>query len=133
MKSDLFYALAQVILKNCLTYRYSNNADTWQFNAINQDSQNHKIKVKGNYRVNNSASLKQALIAGMGVARLPTFVTGDSIKKGELVALFQGYTMPHKSLYAVYPERHYLPTKVRAFLDFLIEHLGTDVPFWDNF
>ena len=97
MKSDLFYALAQVILKNCLTYSYSNNADTWQFNAINQDSQKHKIKVKGNYRVNNSASLKQALIAG------------------------------------IYPERQYLPTKVRAFLDFLIEHLGTDVPFWDNF
>ncbi|MEH6557340.1 MAG: LysR family transcriptional regulator [Oceanicoccus sp.] len=124
---------SQLAKANCLTYSYSSNADTWQFDTINQDSQNHKIKVKGNYRVNNSASLKKALIAGMGVARLPTFVTGDSIKKGELVALFQDYTMPHKSLYAVYPERQYLPIKVRVFLDLLIKHLGTDVPFWDNF
>ena len=124
---------SQLEKANCLTYSYSSNADTWQFNAIDKDNKNHRIKVKGNYRVNNSASLKQALIAGMGVARLPTFIAGNSLKKGDLVALFKDYTMPYKSLYAVYPERQYLPTKVRAFLDFLIEHLGADVPFWDNY
>ena len=115
---------------NCLTYSYSRNADIWQFDL---GEQNYKVKVKGNYRVNNSASLKQGLIAGMGVARLPTFIAGESIKKGELVALFQDYTMPSKSLYAVYPERQYLPTKVRVFLDYLIKHLGTNVPSWDKF
>jgi DNA-binding transcriptional LysR family regulator len=115
---------------NCLTYSYSSNADVWQFDL---GEQNYKVKVKGNYRVNNSASLKQGLIAGMGVARLPTFIAGESIKKGELVALFQDYTMPSKSLYAVYPERQYLPTKVRVFLDYLIKHLGTNVPSWDKF
>lgn len=115
---------------NCLTYSYSSNADIWQFDL---GEQNYKVKVKGNYRVNNSASLKQGLIAGMGVARLPTFIAGESIKKGELVALFQDYTMPSKSLYAVYPERQYLPTKVRVFLDYLIKHLGTNVPSWDKF
>ncbi|MEH6447427.1 MAG: LysR family transcriptional regulator [Oleispira sp.] len=133
---------------NCITYSYSSNADIWQFdrsgpnNSKISDSNisssvankpSHKIKVSGNYRVNNSAALKQALIAGMGVGRLPTYIVGDAIKRGELVALFQNYKMPSKSLYAVYPERQYLPTKVRAFLDFLIEKLGQDIPYWDEF
>jgi len=118
---------------NCITYSYSSNADIWQFDSSEANKHSHKIKVSGNYRVNNSAALKQALIAGMGIGRLPTFIVGDAIKRGELVALFQDYKMPSKSLYAVYPERQYLPTKVRAFLDFLIEKLGQDIPYWDKF
>lgn len=118
---------------NCLTYSYSSNADIWQFEHLGHNKTQHKIKVKGNYRVNNSAALKQALIAGMGIGRLPSFIAGDAIQQGELVALFQDYKMPSKNLYAVYPERQYLPAKVRVFLDFLIEKLGQDVPYWDNF
>lgn len=118
---------------NCITYSYSSNANIWQFVSSQASKPSHKIKVSGNYRVNNSAALKQALIAGVGIGRLPTFIVGDAIKRGELVALFQDYKMPSKSLYAVYPERQYLPTKVRAFLDFLIEKLGQDIPYWDEF
>ena len=118
---------------NCITYTYSSNANIWQFDSSQINKPSHKIKVNGNYRVNNSAALKQALIAGIGIGRLPTFIVGDAIKRGELVALFQDYKMPSKSLYAVYPERQYLPTKVRVFLDFLIEKLGQDIPYWDKF
>ena len=143
------YALVNpehLIKANCLTYSYSSNADIWQFDAIQHKSgqsptdspkdsykSSHKIKVSGNYRVNNSAALKQALIAGMGIARLPTFIVGDAIQDKKLVALFQDYTMPSKSLYAVYPERQYLPTKVRVFIDYLVEKLGRDVPYWDMY
>jgi DNA-binding transcriptional LysR family regulator len=118
---------------NCITYTYSSNANIWQFDSSQINKPSHKIKVSGNYRVNNSGALKQALIAGIGIGRLPTFIVGDAIKRGELVALFQDYKMPSKSLYAVYPERQYLPTKVRVFLDFLIEKLGQDIPYWDKF
>jgi DNA-binding transcriptional LysR family regulator len=118
---------------NCITYTYSSNANIWQFDSSQINKPSHKIKVSGNYRVNNSAALKQALIAGIGIGRLPTYIVGDAIKRGELVALFQDYKMPNKSLYAVYPERQYLPTKVRAFLDFLIENLGQDIHYWDEF
>lgn len=123
----------QLELANCLVYSYSTNGDVWQFDSSKDKTNNHKIKVSGNYRVNNSAALKQALIAGMGVGRLPTFIVGDAIKTGELIPLFSDYAMPSKTLYAIYPERHYLPTKVRAFLDYLIENLGQERPYWDDF
>ncbi|WP_299810697.1 LysR family transcriptional regulator [uncultured Shewanella sp.] len=116
---------------NCILYSYSNNADVWLFNDSNGGE--HKVKVAGNYRVNNSAALRDAVIAGMGAGRLPTFVAGAAIQKGELVALFQDYTMPSKKLNAIYPERHYLPAKVRVFLDYIIGKLGDGSAYWDEF
>ena len=116
---------------NCIIYSYSSNADVWQFKAASGDE--YKIKVTGNYRVNNSAALRDAIIAGMGAGRLPTFIAGDAIRSGELMALFQDHQMPSKKLYAIYPERNYLPEKVRAFLDFISEILGGGSAYWDEF
>lgn len=137
--SPAFYRKHQEQLKhpkqltelNCILYSYSSNADMWQFDAKNGDE--HKVKVAGNYQVNNSAALRDAVIAGMGVGRLPTFVAGPAIQNGELIAVFQHYKMPSKNLYAIYPDRHYLPAKVRVFLDYIIGKLGNNSPYWDAF
>jgi DNA-binding transcriptional LysR family regulator len=40
--------------------------------------------------------------------------------------------MPSQDIYAVWPERRYLPTKVRAFIDFLSERIGGQQPIWDE-
>ncbi len=114
---------------NCLLYSYSTNKDLWQFQSGDNDI---SIKVAGNYRVNNSEALKQAVIRGLGVARLPSFIAGDAIREGTLINLFPDYRMPSKKVYAIYPERDYLPAKVRAFLDFSIEYFGEDNPYWDK-
>jgi DNA-binding transcriptional LysR family regulator len=34
-------------------------------------------------------------------------------------------------LYAVYPSTRHLSAKIRVFIDFLVEKLGTE-PFWDK-
>ncbi|WP_163391574.1 LysR family transcriptional regulator [Enterovibrio norvegicus] len=121
----------QLVHVNCLTYSYSSNAYVWTFSSKSGDL--CKVKVAGNYRVNNSVALRDAVIAGSGVARLPTFVVGEAIRNGELVALFDDYEMPYKNLYSVYPERDYLPEKVRVFLDFIVEKLGNGSAYWDRF
>lgn len=118
---------------NCLTYSYSSNADVWQFDAKDKTQPSYKVNVTGNYRINNSAAIKQAVIEGIGVARLPTFIAGDAIQNNELIPLFREFDMPGKTLYAVYPERSFLPIKVRAFLDFLVEKLGCGSMYWDDF
>ncbi|MGF1908620.1 LysR family transcriptional regulator [Vibrio kasasachensis] len=114
----------QLVDINCIIYSYSSNADVWQFHSI--QGEEYKVKVAGNYRVNNSIALRDAVIAGSGVGRLPNFIVKQSIENGELIPLFENYQMPYKNLYAVYPERNYLPAKVRAFLDFIVENLGAD-------
>jgi DNA-binding transcriptional LysR family regulator len=36
------------------------------------------------------------------------------------------------TVFVVYPNRKFLPPKVRSFIDFLAERFGPE-PYWDNF
>jgi len=121
--------LSQLADHNCLIFTYSKDIKEWLFI---KDGQTQSVEVTGNYNVNNSEALREALLQGVGIGRLPTFVAGPDIKSGELVSLFEEYQMPDKTIYAVFPERQYLPSKVRAFIDFAVEYLGGDNPYWDQ-
>ncbi|MEH6650594.1 MAG: LysR family transcriptional regulator [Motiliproteus sp.] len=121
---------AQLTEHNCVLFSYSSDANKWTLCA-DDESESETVLVAGNYRVNNSEALLEALRAGTGIGRLPTFVAGPDLKSGRLVKLFPSYQIPDQTFYAVFPERQYLPAKVRAFLDFTIEHLGGDQPYWD--
>lgn len=113
---------------NCVLFSYSSDANKW---TLYHNDEPVTVLVSGNYRVNNSEALLDALKAGTGIGRLPTFVAGPDLKEGRLVQLFESYQIPDQTFYAVFPERQYLPAKVRAFLDFAIEHFGGDRPYWD--
>ena len=114
---------------NCLLFSYSRDLKEWSFK---QDGTTFNIEVTGNYQVNNSEALKEALLQGIGIGRLPTFVAGEEIKKGRLIPLFTQYKMSEQNFYAVFLDRQYMPAKVRAFLDFTIEYLGGEMPYWET-
>lgn len=119
---------AELTRHNCVLFSYSSDANKWTLCA---EGKSESVLVSGNYRVNNSEALLVALTAGIGIGRLPTFVAGPDLKAGRLVKLFELYRIPDQTFYAVFPERQYLPAKVRAFLDFAIDNFGGDQPYWD--
>ncbi|MEH6592275.1 MAG: LysR family transcriptional regulator [Halioglobus sp.] len=113
---------------NCVLFSLSSDADEW---TLVGDDEPEIVSVSGNYKVNNSEALLEALREGIGIGRLPTFVAGPDLKTGRLIRLLESHHIPDHSFYAVFPEREYLPAKVRAFLDFAIEYFGGDQPYWD--
>jgi len=119
---------AELSSHNCVLYSYSSDAYEW---TLIGESGPETVTVSGSYHVNNSEALLEALREGVGIGRLPTFVAGPDLKTGRLVKLFESYCIPEFTIYAVFPERQYLPAKVRAFLDFAIEYIGGDQPYWD--
>ena len=121
-------APAELTDHNCVLYSYSSDADEW---TLIGEGEPETVTVSGSYQVNNSEALLEALREGVGIGRLPTFVAGPDLKTGRLVKLFESYRIPDQTIYAVFPEREYLPAKVRAFLDFAIEYIGGDQPYWD--
>jgi len=114
---------------NCVLFSLSSDANKWTL--IDADG-SQSVLVSGSYQVNNSEALLEALRAGVGIGRLPTFVAGPDLKTGRLVKLFESWRIPDFTMYAVFPEREYLPAKVRVFLDFAIEYFGGDQPYWDT-
>jgi DNA-binding transcriptional LysR family regulator len=81
--------------------------------------------------LNNSEAILEALREGAGIGRLLTFVGGSDLKARNLLRVLDFYYIPDHIFYAVFPERRYLPAKVRAFLDFAIEYFGDDRPYRD--
>ncbi len=116
--------------ENCILYSYAKEASHWQFL---KDGKQQQIKIIGSYRVNNSEALQSALKTGVGIGRLPTFVAAKALQEGSLISLFNEYEMPVKRLFAVYPERQFVPLKVRVFIDFAIEFFGVEEPYWDKY
>ena len=80
--------------------------------------------------MNNSLAIREALLGGLGLARVPTFVIGSDIQQGRLCSVLDSYMKPEVAIYAVYPQRRHLSPKVRAFVDYLADKI-TDTPYWD--
>ncbi|WP_114153636.1 LysR substrate-binding domain-containing protein [Chromobacterium haemolyticum] len=67
--------------------------------------------------------LRDAAIAGLGVAALPELVCHEALQSGQLVRLLPDYDIPWGILHAAFPTRRGLLPAVRAFIDFLVTEL----------
>jgi DNA-binding transcriptional LysR family regulator len=112
---------------NCLSYAYVSDADQWQF--IDGEG-TRAVSVRGNLRANNGDAIRQALLAGLGVAVLPAFIVGPDVQAGRLKEVLSDYLPNRASVYAVYPHSRHLSAKVRVFVDFLADRFGPS-PYWD--
>ena len=68
--------------------------------------------------------LTEATLKGIGYVRLPDFFNSKYLNNGSLVPLLLNFKLlPERGIYAIYPDRRYLPLKVRKFID----HLATSM------
>ncbi|MGF6851353.1 LysR substrate-binding domain-containing protein [Paraburkholderia sp. CI3] len=97
------------------------------------DAKNRAHVIDGPCRMaaNNTQMLLAAALAGAGIVYGPTFVFGEPLRRGELVALLPAYRATELAVQAVYPSARRIPLKVRLFVDYLAEAFG-DEPPWDR-
>ncbi|MEF7612980.1 LysR family transcriptional regulator [Aquincola sp. MAHUQ-54] len=81
-------------------------------------------------RVNNGDMLRDAAVAGLGIALLPTFIAGEAIRSGALRAIDLGMQPAAEAVYVAHPEGRRSSAKLRAFVQCLREAFG-DPPYWD--
>lgn len=112
---------------NCLSLYTVSSFNDWEFDG---PEGNRVLHVVGNFETNSADALYHAALAGLGIARLSTYLVGPDLKAGRLVALLPEYVHEKASILAVYPHRRHLSLKVRAFVDFLVEKF-TPVPPWE--
>lgn len=111
---------------NCLIYTGSAWQHVWPFS---RDGASEKVSVAGNIRTNDNSLLRSAALAGLGIAIQPSFNVWRDLQAGRLTQLLGGWTIEELGVYAVFPEKRYLPGKVRAFIDFLVAHFAAS-PGW---
>lgn len=115
---------------NCVTY-HSNSRDYshWPFNKNNQKL---NIHVSGNYRVDLSEAVRDAVIADHGIGYIATYLLSDEFETGKLIQLLPDWkaslVMP---VYAVYPRKKHLPERLNTVISFLKKHIGSPA-YWDE-
>ncbi len=113
---------------NCLTYTYFNPQDPWRLRGPEGDI---SIRATGNLRLNDDDALSEAVLGGLGIAVLPTFIIGKDLQSGRLLSVLSDYVPLERHIYAVYLPNRQLSAKVRAFIDFFLERIGPE-PYWDR-
>jgi DNA-binding transcriptional LysR family regulator len=68
---------------------------------------------------NNLLALREAVLAGVGLAQIPLEACHDALRDGTLVELLPDLAPPASTVYAVYPSRRGLAFAVRSLIDFL--------------
>ncbi len=114
---------------NVITYQYQQSPWKWEFRV--PGAAPISIPVTGRLQMNNSLAIREAVLAGAGITRTPTFVVGHDIRQGRLCAILTEYELLELSIYLVFPQRQHLAPKVRAFIDFMVERFA-GTPCWDQ-
>lgn len=78
---------------------------------------------------NNGDVLRDAAIAGAGIAMVPLFICGAALQDGTLRTILPEWTPGAAIVHALYPPTRGLAAKVRLYLDFLVAHLGGTPPW----
>ena len=107
---------------NCLGFNRTRTLNGWPLMA---GGQLVTIPAVGNTQVSDGASLQRLAVAGVGLARLARFHCRDDIAAGRLVPVLEKFNPGDlEEIHAVFlGHGGYLPARVRAFLDFLVDNV----------
>ena len=111
-----------------LLYSLSSVGPRW---TLTRGTRSETVRVSGPLQANSSLALRQAVLQGLGLARLPLFSVGDDLAAGRLVRVLPAWAMPEQSIYALHTSRDHLPRKTRAYIDFFRARIG-ERPYWER-
>ena len=105
---------------DCLTLLVSQFHSVWKFRKRGKVEQ---IKVQPKIKVTGALSLIELAKRGCGYALLPKSLIGPELKAKELISVFTSYeatpTEFDSAAWLVYPSKEMLPSRTRAFVDFM--------------
>ncbi|MQX16309.1 LysR family transcriptional regulator [Sinorhizobium terangae] len=124
--------VAELANHQCIDYAYVHANRLWQFEAAAKGGPPVSVSMRSRIVINNGGALRDMAIAGLGIASLPLFLAADALRQGALVQILRGYRQPPYTISAIYPPTHHVSTKVRTFIDFLVEFFVPPLPWEDD-
>lgn len=85
------------------------------------DGQTVRVPMNGLLSVNDGSTYIAAGVLGYGIIQPSRFMVADLIAQGALQEILTSYHSPSTPLSILYPHRHNLSSRVRAFTEWLVE------------
>jgi len=114
---------ADLAMHACLRFTGKTNPHMWEF--FDERGGLHVVPVSGPLASDEAEALVAAGVAGAGVVYATDWLVGRELADGRLAPLLPDWRMPDEGgVYVVTPSRRGLPSKTRAFVDWVSGLLG---------
>lgn len=97
---------------------------TWSFSRGEDEVTVH---TSGRVKADNPAALQALLREGAGLSAVTEFDCMTDLQRGDLVRVLEDWTLPIKTIHAVYPDTRHVPPRVRLFIQSLERYLAGTV------
>jgi DNA-binding transcriptional LysR family regulator len=115
-------------LHHCITHAFGTRTEY----RLRRDGRVTAVEVTGGLSSNETVVLREAALAGAGIAMLPTYFVGDDLARGTLVRLLPDHEPEPLGIHAVYLSRQHLPQPLKLLIEFLALRFGGDIAPWDQ-
>ncbi len=100
----------------CIVNSFVSYTNQWRFDGPEGEI---SVRVRGNFRANNLRAIRQAVLAGNGIAIGPVWLYFDDLEAGRVKRLLRTFEPPSLDIHAFYAPSTYLPLRIRAFIEAL--------------
>jgi DNA-binding transcriptional LysR family regulator len=104
---------------DCIRMRLSGGAlYRWEFEKAGEIA---LVDAPGRLTFNDTGLIREAVLAGYGLAYLSEWDVADDLAEGRVVQLLADWTPPFPGVCLYYPGRRHVPAGLRAFIDLIQE------------
>jgi len=115
---------------NCLLLRFPGSRQ-FEWQLVGPNDEVTSPNVSGNMDSDNGEILTEWCLSGYGIALKSLWEISPYLKSGQLQVILPDCQPISHTVHALYPHARFLPPRVRAFIDFMIETIS-DPPYWEQ-
>jgi DNA-binding transcriptional LysR family regulator len=114
--------LDEIAAHDCILFRPDVNGKAiWEL--VSTSGEKRRLEVEGRISADDLSFVKKAILAGGGIALTPEFLTAREERKGKVARVLPEWSFAGSPLHVVYPSARYVPRRVIAFRDYVVDAL----------
>jgi DNA-binding transcriptional LysR family regulator len=114
--------VAEIAEHDCVILRSGGINMPWALTSTS--GQQATVEPRGAIAADDISFIKKVVLAGGGIALMPSFFCAREVHSGKLVRVLPDWQIGGSMLHVVYPSARYVPHRVIALRDYLVEQLN---------
>ena len=115
---------AELETHDVLSFAGGSHQATW---TLARGNQQERVTLQPRMKANNVFAVRDAAIAGLGIAQLPLIVAEPTVQAGQLSQILGAWSLPAVPVHAVFASARYLTPKVRGFIDLAVDAVQSEM------
>ena len=116
---------SDLLQHSCLHYALVPRSMEWRFR---KGGRTLEVSTRGPFSCTDGLTLREAVLAGAGLAAVPSMLVAGDVAAGRLQLVLEGTRRAEFGIHALTAHRTQTPPRVRALLDFLVAHFRAEGP-----